>query len=124
MKSLLALVVLLTATSAFARQYIQCSSMDNSTTDVAVLNLQTEKTGTFFISSGMQNDETERALFKIESATNKSDKVVYAISHKYGKGEVTIAKADIGVSSNFVIVEAVINGIGSRYSCFSRIYND
>lgn len=124
MKSLLALVVLLAATSAFARQYIQCSSTDIYTTDVAVLNIQSKNTGTFFISSGMQNDETERALFKIEGAKEKGDKVVFAISHKYGKGEVSIAKADIGVSSNFVQVEAVINGIPSSYSCFSRIYND
>lgn len=124
MKSLIALVVLLITSSAFARQYIQCSSTDIYTTDVAVLNLETKNTGTFFISSGMQNDETERALFQIQGAKEKGDKVVFSITHQYGKGEVTMAKADIGVSSNYIEIKAVIEGIPSTYSCFSRLYND
>ena len=65
MKSLILAFALTLSTSAFARQYIQCSSTDSYTTDVAVVNLTTVKGGTLFISSGMQNPEDERVVVKI-----------------------------------------------------------
>jgi len=65
MKTFILALALSLSTSAFARQYIQCSVLNNST-DVAVVNLQTINDGTLFLSSGMQNSEDERILVKIE----------------------------------------------------------
>ncbi|MFY7994581.1 MAG: hypothetical protein ACOVP4_14885 [Bacteriovoracaceae bacterium] len=124
MKSLLAFVVLLSATSAFARQYIQCSSLDYSTTDVAVVNLQTTKGGTLFISSGMQNDESERTLVKIQKEKTSQGKVYFKIVHDGVKGHVVLNKADIGKSSDLVVVDLDFNGYLVNFTCFSRIYND
>ncbi len=124
MKSVLTLAFLLSATSAFARQYIQCSSLDYSTTDVAVVNLQTENGGTLFISSGMQNDESERTLVKIEKETTKQGKVFFKIVNDNINGSVVLNKKDIGVSSDFILVDLDFNGYMVNYSCFSRIYND
>lgn len=124
MKSLLALVVLLSTTSAFARQYIQCSSLDYSTTDVAVVNLQTTKGGTLFISSGMQNDESERTLVKIQKEKTSQGKVYFKIVHGGVKGHVVLNKSDIGKSSDLVLVDLDFNGYLVNFSCFSRIYND
>lgn len=124
MKSVLVLAVLLSATSAFARQYIQCSSLDYSTTDVAVVNLQTENGGTLFISSGMQNDESERTLVKIEKEKTKQGKVIFKIVNDNINGSVVLNKKDIGVNSDFILVDLDFNGYLVNYSCFSRIYND
>lgn len=124
MKSLILAFVLVFSTSAFARQYIQCTSMDYRTTDVAVMNLTTEKNGTFFISSGMQNDESERLLMKIVFDKKQNGKHIYNIDHSDITGTVTIDSASVGIVSNSVRVDLSFNGFGVEYSCFSRIYND
>jgi hypothetical protein len=124
MKSLILAFVLVFSSSAFARQYIQCSSMDSSTTDVAVMNLTTEEFGTFFISSGMQNDEAERFLMKIVFDKKVNGKHIYKIDSDLATGTVTIDSASVGVVSNSVRVDLSFNGFGVEYSCFSRIYND
>jgi hypothetical protein len=124
MKSLILAFVLVFSSSAFARQYIQCTSLDYSTTDVAVMNLTTEEYGTFFISSGMQNDESERFLMKIEFDKKENGKHIYKIVNDRVTGTVTIDSASVGVVSNFVRVDLSFNGFGAEYSCFSRIYND
>ena len=124
MKSLILAFVLVFSSSAFARQYIQCSSMDYRTTDVAVMNLTTPEYGTFFISSGMQNDESERLLMKIVFDKELNGKHIYNIEHTTVTGTVSIDSASVGVMSNFVRVDLNFNGYGVEYSCFSRIYND
>lgn len=125
MKNLLiAFAVVLFSSSAFARQYVQCSSKDHSTTDVMVVNLQTENGGTLFISSGMQNDESERLLMKLEFAKKENGKHFYNIVHDTATGYITMKSNDVGISSNFVTVDLYFGSYHFEYSCFARIYND
>lgn len=126
MKNLfVALTIALFSSSVFARQYIQCSSMDYSTTDVMVVNLQTENGGTLFISSGMQNDESERLLMKLAFNKQENGKHVYDVIHQ-GKvaGLIQLKSEQVGVKSDFLIVDFIFSGMKFEYSCFARIYND
>jgi len=124
MRSLLALVVLFSATSAFARQYIQCSTMDYNYSDVIVVNLQTTEGGTLFISSGMQNPDEERLLMNIKKDTVTAGKVSYKIVSDGYQGEVVLNSADIGKSSDYLVADVRINTYAGKFSCFARIYND
>jgi len=121
----IALTIALFSSSVFARQYIQCSSTDYSTTDVMVVNLQTENGGTLFISSGMQNDESERLLMKLAFDKKENGKHIYSVVHE-GKvrGEIHLDSDQVGVNSNMVMVDFIFSGMKFEYSCFARIYND
>jgi hypothetical protein len=66
MKFLILALALTFSSTSFARQYIQCSELDINSTEVMVVNLPTEKGGTLFLSSGMQNPEDERLLVDIQ----------------------------------------------------------
>lgn len=123
MKFLILALALSLSTSAFARQYIQCSVMGDST-DVAVVNLQTEKGGTLFLSSGMQNPEDERILVNIEFDKVVGKNHVFKVVNENGEGHVTVPSAVIGKSSDFLIVDLYFSSYHYEYSCFSRIYND
>lgn len=123
MKNLIVLLALTLSTSAFARQYIQCSVLGDST-DVAVVNLQTEKGGTLFLSSGMQNPEDERILVNIELDMIEGKNHVYKVVNENGEGQVSVPSDVIGKSSNNLVIDLSFSGINFQYSCFSRIYND
>lgn len=123
MKTLILALALSLSTSAFARQYIQCSVMGDST-DVAVVNLTTEKGGTLFLSSGMQNPEDERILVNIEFEAVEGKNHVYKVVNENGAGHVAVPSSAIGKSSNDVVIDLVFAGYNIQYSCFSRIYND
>lgn len=126
MKNLfIALTIALFSSSVFARQYIQCSSTDNTTTDVMVVNLQTEDGGTLFISSGMQNDESERLLMKLAFDKKENNKHIYSVIHEGAvRGKIQLASDQVGVRSDFLIVDFMFSGMRFEYSCFARIYND
>lgn len=124
MKSLIFSLVLIFSTSAFARQYFQCSAIDMYSSEVMVLNLTTEQGGTLFISSGMQNSEDERILMNIELSKVENGLHTYSIVSELGQGQVTIPTEAIGKSVNHATTELVFNGYSLEYSCFSRIYND
>jgi hypothetical protein len=123
MKALFLVLVLSLSSTAFARQYIQCSVLGDST-DVAVVNLQTEQGGTLFLSSGMQNPEDERILVSIELETIKGQKHFYKVVSEIGEGSVVVPSDVIGKSSNSVVIDLIFAGYNIQYSCFSRIYND
>lgn len=123
MKSLILALALTLSSTAFARQYIQCSVMGDST-DVAVVNLQTEKGGTLFISSGMQNSEDERLLVKIEFDRIEGAHHVYKVVNENRDGYVAVPSNVIGKSSDSLIVDLSFAGYSFEFSCFSRIYND
>jgi len=123
MKNLIVLLALTLSTSAFARQYIQCSVLGDST-DVAVVNLQTEKGGTLFLSSGMQNPEDERILVNIELDMIEGNNHVYKVVNENGEGQVKVPSEVIGKSSNNLVIDLIFSGLNFQYSCFSRIYND
>lgn len=123
MKTLILAIALSLSTSAFARQYIQCSARD--TTDVAVVNLTTAKGGTLFISSGMQNPEDERLLLNIVFDKIEGTNNVYKVIGSELEGYVTVPTAAIGKYSNFLMVDvSLTGGFFVQYSCFSAIYND
>lgn len=122
MKSLILAFALSLSTSAFARQYIQCSAFQ--TTDVAVVNLTTVNGGTLFISSGMQNPEDERTLVNIKLDKVVDGNHVYKIVDANFEGQVVVPSKSIGKASNYLSVDLDFAGYFIKYSCFSAIYND
>lgn len=118
------LAFIFSSTTAFARQYIQCSIMDDQSTDVMVVNLQTPENGTLFLSSGMQNPEDERVLVNIAFDKIQNGKHIFKVTDEQGKGSVSIPSEVMGVSSNFFLLELNFSEFSFGYSCFARIYND
>lgn len=123
MKTLFFLFALSLSTSVFARQYIQCAVVGEST-DVAVVNLQTEDGGTLFLSSGMQNPEDERILVNIKFQMIDGTNHIYKVINENGEGSIEIPSSAIGKSRNDLMIDLVFSGLKFQYSCFSRIYND
>ena len=123
MKTLFFLLALSLSTSVLARQYIQCAVVGEST-DVAVVNLQTEDGGTLFLSSGMQNPEDERILVNIKFEIIDGTNHIYKVINENGEGSIAIPSSAIGKSRNDLMIDLVISGLTFQYSCFSRIYND
>lgn len=123
MKTLFFLLALSLSTSVFARQYIQCAVVGEST-DVAVVNLQTEDGGTLFLSSGMQNPEDERILVNIKFQMIDGTNHIYKVINENGEGSIEIPSSAIGKSRNDLMIDLVFSGLKFQYSCFSRIYND
>ena len=123
MKTLILALALFVSSSAFARQYIQCSVLGDST-DVAVVNLTTEQGGTLFLSSGMQNQEDERILVKIQFDGIVGKNHIYKVVDENGAGHLEVPSAAIGKATNFLMVDLVFAGYNIQYRCFSAIYND
>ena len=123
MKTLFFLLALSLSPSVFARQYIQCAVVGEST-DVAVVNLQTEDGGTLFLSSGMQNPEDERILVNIKFQMIEGTNHIYKVINENGEGSIAIPSSAIGKSRNDLMIDLVLSGLTFQYSCFSRIYND
>ena len=124
MKSLVLALALMVSTSSFARQYIQCSIPEYDSTDVMVVNLQTETTGTLFLSSGMQNPDDERVLVDIQFEKIENGDHVFKVVHEEAEGRVFIPSFAIGKSVDKVEVDLNFIGYSFTYSCFARIYND
>ena len=124
MKTMFALLVLMISTSVFARQYIQCSSNDMNTTDVMVVNLQTPKAGTLFLSSGLQNPDDERILVKIAFDRVEKDAYIYKVVDEVGTGYVAVPSNSLGKNSNYLTVLLQFASAKIQFSCFSRMYND
>jgi hypothetical protein len=115
---------LMLSTSAFARQYIQCSTTGDST-DVMVVNLQDEgKQSTLFLSSGMQNPEDERLLVNIDFDKVDGLHTIFKVVGEVGSGSVAVPTEVLGKYSNFFIVELNFADYSYPYSCFSAIYNE
>jgi hypothetical protein len=123
MKILFFILTLLLSTSVFARQYIQCAVVGEST-DVAVVNLQTEDGGTLFLSSGMQNPEDERILVNIKFQMIDGTNHIYKVINENGEGSIAIPSSAIGKSLNDLMIDLIFSGLKFQYSCFSRIYNE
>jgi hypothetical protein len=123
MKFFVLAIALIAYSSAWARQYIQCSILAE-TTDVAVVNLETNKTGTLFLSSGMQNPEEERILLNIELDKSENGFDRFKILNSNIDGNVSVPSEVIGKSSDSLIIHLVYGNLEFDYSCFSRIYND
>lgn len=123
MKSLVFLAALFFTQSASARQYIQCSVMGD-TTDVAVVNLTTETNGTLFLSSGMQNDESERILVEINLSKVENGFHHYKVINEVGTGYAVIPSDVIGAASRFFTIQIAFASLSFDYGCFSAIYPD
>lgn len=122
MKTTLLALLLTFSSTVFARQYIQCGTKDMYSTDVGVVNLTTEQGGTLFISSGMQNDESERTLVNIEF--DKKENGLHYYNLIGAKGYLTLPSDQVGKKSDYLEVHLTFNGSYVEFSCFSRIYND
>jgi hypothetical protein len=115
---------LMLSTSAFARQYIQCSTTAGSS-DVMVVNLQDEgKQSTLFLSSGMQNSDDERLLVNIDFDKVDGNQTIFKVVGEVGSGSVAVPTEVLGKYSNFFIVELNFADYSYPYSCFSAIYNE
>jgi hypothetical protein len=121
MMKLLLLSFLLT-TSLWARQYIQCADADGSSL-VSVVNLPSQDAGSFFISSGMENDENERLLCPIAFKNFENNQVVYSFSGNC-EGEISFHQDLLGKVTNYLPLHVSLNGIMANMICFSRIYQD
>lgn len=123
MKTILFSVLLAFTFPTFARQYIQCSQLSDST-DVAVVNLEMPTRGTLFLSSGMQNPEEERILVNIELEKRENHQVFFKITGTNINGFVAIPSEVLGKSADAFIIDITFANYRFDYSCFSRIYND
>ncbi len=123
MKYFVLALALLANSSAWARQYIQCSIL-GETTDVAVVNLETNKTGTLFLSSGMQNPEDERILLKIEFDKKENGLDVFKVLNANTEASVSVPSEVVGKSSDSLVIHLAYGNLQFDYSCFARIYND
>ncbi len=123
MKTFLILATLLISNSAFARQYIQCGILGD-TSDVAVVNLTTENGGTLFLSSGMENPEHERVLVKIKLDKVENGKHFYKVNDEKGEGYAIVPSEVVGKASKYFEVVLSFAGLSFDYACFSAIYND
>lgn len=124
MKTFIVSATLLLSTSAFARQYIQCNILDTSATDVMVINLQTSKTGTLFLTSGAQNPEDERVLVKIAFDKVIDNAHVFKVIDEANEASIAIPSEVIDKSSNWFKMDLNFGSYSAPFSCFSRIYND
>jgi hypothetical protein len=123
MKYFVLALALMANSSVWARQYIQCSIL-SETTDVAVVNLETNKTGTLFLSSGMQNPEDERILLKIEFDKKENGLDVFKVLDANTKASVSVPSEVVGKSSDSLVIHLAYGNLQFDYSCFARIYND
>jgi hypothetical protein len=118
------LIGLLFTTSAFARQMFQCSTFDTNSSDVMHINLATPTNGTLFLSSGMQNPETERILVKIAFSKIEGAYHVFKVIEQPAEGFLAIPSQAIGKASNSVNLELKFGYSAVTFSCFSRIYHE
>lgn len=123
MKSIVLALALTLSTSAFARQYFQCTVVGDST-DVAVVNLQTINNGTLFLSTGMQDPYDDRILLNFQLAQVSASHHIYQVIHEASEGFLWIPSNAIGRSSDRMTIDLKFAGHNSSYICFSRIYND
>lgn len=123
MKYLILGLCLIFSSSVFARQYFQCSVLEPNMTDVMVVNLISEKKGTLFLSSGMENDN-ERLLFDIELSRVEKNYNVYKAANDSIEGELFVPKHSIGKPLSRVDLEVIFSRYNFTFSCFSKIYND
>lgn len=122
MRKFLFFTILFSLTPAHARQYIQCSTLTDET-DAAVIHLQTEDHGTFYLVSGSENDE-ERVLVEIRLQKIERGQHVYEIVNEPGQGTITIPSATIGQASDDLMIDLAFDRYLYHFSCFSRIYLD
>lgn len=122
MKAYILALALFASTSAFARQYFQCSSMDMNSSDVMVVNLATKDGGTLMVSPGAEYDE--RVVVKIKFDKVEDNKHVFKIVDETNSGSVAIPSEVVGKSVNSVNVDLAFGNYQFTFSCFARIYND
>jgi hypothetical protein len=124
MKFLILALALTFSGTSFARQYIQCSELDINSTEVMVVNLPTEKGGTLFLSSGMQNPEDERLLVDIQLEKIENDHHLFKVVTEGRQGQITVPSEVIGKAAKSFNIQLVFAGFHLEYGCFSSLYND
>lgn len=124
MKAFIVSAAFVLTSSAFARQYVQCSILDTNMTDVMVINLQTPESGNLFLTSGAQNPEDERILVNIKFDKVMNQNHIFKVIGESREASVALPSKVIGKSSNFFQADLIFGSYNALFSCFSKIYND
>lgn len=129
MKSLLVLMYLVAAQSAFARQYIQCAS--HNSWDRSVINLDGEKS-TLFLTNGVHlpPEDQLRVLKSLYYTSADESFTYYETRDGQILEKVQIPNEVIGQYSDYFEVVMTLTMVSSGYSqdqslsCYSAIYED
>jgi hypothetical protein len=125
----IAFVFLVLSFNTWAHQYIQCSSTNTNTTDMAVISLSPIK-NTLFLSSGVGNDDEIRVLKEISFSHENEESVFYKSENEITKEVISLPREIVGVQSDFFYVNLELTHFQSNqviiqeFSCYSRLYND
>jgi hypothetical protein len=128
MKIAFFLIITLISFNTFARQYIQCSALDNST-DRAVINLNS-KQSTLFMTNGVHLPDELRILKNISYLKTENEMVIYQAKDHLTQELVFIPTEYINVATNYMEVELQLINLANNHSvkipmiCFSAIYQD
>lgn len=105
----------------WARQYIQCHTTDEYSSDVMVINLNGEKS-TLFVSSGMQNPEDERTILSITLDHTENDFHYYKEVNFDKEVKIKIPSQIIGKTAKDFKVDLSFDQYELEFSCFSSLY--
>lgn len=130
MKRLAFILALLTFSSlSFARQYIQCSSLNPNSWDRMVINLNGENS-TLFMTNGVHQPDEIRVLKQLFYIETNETSTIYKTQDTHVIETVTIPNEFINVYSNYFLVninmERVSDGISRNFdvSCYSALYDN
>jgi hypothetical protein len=129
MKASIVFLLFLVTSTAFARQYIQCSDLDSW--DRAVVNLNGDAS-TLFMTNGVHlpDDEQINVLKALYFSENTTTHAVFVTDEGSVKDIIKVPLKAIGQYSSYVEVIFAHQNINSGYTyervmyCFSAIYND
>ncbi len=87
-----------------------------------VINLTDLKSGTVFVSPGMESDD--RLFVKISFDKIEIKRHIFKMVDAAEEGSIIIPSNVIGKSSDSVNIDLSYGSYNFTFSCFSRIYND
>lgn len=130
MKKLALIFALLTFSSmSFARQYIQCASLDANSWDRMVINLNGDKS-TLFMTNGVHLPDEIRVLKELVYAETNETSTIYKTQDSPIIETITIPNEFINVYSSYFLVNVNMERVSDGYSqnfdvsCYSALYDD
>jgi hypothetical protein len=127
MKILIMYVLLVSASFAQARQYIQCSDVNPKSTDGTVINLDGDKS-TLFMTTGVDDPDEMRILKSIKFLSADKKQTIYQSRDGHSIETVTLPSEIIGKTSNKFFAELDLQAVdeslrmSAKMICFSAIY--
>lgn len=125
------ILILISLNIAYARQYIQCSSIDVNSSNGVVININ-DIQSTLFMTNGVHLPDGEYiGILKNINFLKEEDGFTFFTAQDDKTIEtVKISTNYLGLSLDYISVEFIIKKIDSQFqyiqklSCFSSIYND